>query len=134
TNNIELLQKMYKSWPFFNATVNNLQMALTKADLETAQEYANMMKDKEISNRIFSQIEEEYHVTKDIVLKITGQEELLDDRPNIKESVRLRNPLVDPLNLLQVQLVSKLREEEEDTETYQELLMEVLLTINGVAA
>lgn len=134
TGNVDLLRKMYESWPFFNATISNLQMALTKADLETAQEYANMVKDKEVSSRIFNQIADEYNLTKEIVLKITGQEELLDDRQNIKESVRLRNPLIDPLNLFQVQLVSKLRGEDEDSETYQELLMEALLTINGVAA
>ncbi|UOQ48416.1 phosphoenolpyruvate carboxylase [Gracilibacillus caseinilyticus] len=134
TGNLELLQKMYQQWPFFHATINNLQMALTKADINTAQGYADMMEDKEISSRIFGAIKEEYQVTKDIVLKITGQEELLDNRTNIKDSVRLRNPLVDPLNLLQVQLVSQLRAKGEDGEHYDELLMEALLTINGVAA
>ncbi|MFD2657378.1 phosphoenolpyruvate carboxylase [Gracilibacillus thailandensis] len=134
TGNLDLLKKMYEKWPFFNATINNLQMALTKADIQTAQEYANMMQDKEISSRIFNAIKEEYSQTKDIVLTITGQEELLDNRHNIKESVRLRNPLVDPLNLLQVQLVSQLRNQGEESEKYDELLMEALLTINGVAA
>ncbi|SER49712.1 Phosphoenolpyruvate carboxylase, type 1 [Gracilibacillus ureilyticus] len=134
TNNIEIFQNMYKHWPFFEATINNLQMALTKADLKTASEYANMMQDKEISQRIFRQLEEEYHLTKDIVLQITGLNDLLDHKPNIKESVKLRNPLVDPLNQLQVLLVSQLRQEEEGSENYEELLMEALLTINGVAA
>ncbi|MGP4041498.1 phosphoenolpyruvate carboxylase [Gracilibacillus sp. D59] len=134
TGKLELLQKMYNKWPFFNATINNLQMALTKADIQTAQEYADMMQDSEISSRIFNSIKEEYTDTKEIVLKITGQEELLDNRQNIKDSVRLRNPIVDPLNLLQVQLVSQLRSQEEESDQYNELLMEALLTINGVAA
>ncbi|GAB2539892.1 phosphoenolpyruvate carboxylase [Gracilibacillus alcaliphilus] len=134
TNNLELLQNMYKRWPFFQATINNLQMALTKADVYTAHEYAKMVQDTEVGSRIFGAIKAEYEVTKDIVLKIAEQEELLDNRPNIKDSVRLRNPLVDPLNLLQVQLVSKLRTEEEGSEKYQELLAEALLTINGIAA
>ncbi|WP_163538005.1 phosphoenolpyruvate carboxylase [Gracilibacillus sp. YIM 98692] len=134
TGNLDLLQNMYKHWPFFEATINNLQMALTKADLATAREYANMVKDPEIGQRIFSQIEAEYNVTKDILLQITGQEELLDHKQNIKESVRLRNPIVDPLNQLQVQLVSQLRNEEEEGKKQEELLMEALLTINGVAA
>ncbi|SHM99813.1 phosphoenolpyruvate carboxylase [Gracilibacillus kekensis] len=134
TGNLEFLQEMYNRWPFFQAIINNLQMALTKADIQTAKEYANMMKDTEISGRIFGQLADEYKETKDIVLKITGQDELLDNRQNIKESVRLRNPLVDPLNLLQVQLVSQLRNEGEESEKYEELLMEALLTINGVAA
>ena len=134
TGNISILQNMYKHWPFFEATINNLQMALTKADLHTAKEYADMVDDKEVSERIFQQIKDEYDVTKDIIIQITGQEELLDHRPNIKESVRLRNPLVDPLNHLQVLLLSQLRNVEEDSEEYGELLMEALLTINGVAA
>ncbi len=134
TNNLEFLQNMYKHWPFFTATIDNLQMALTKADLETAKEYANMVEDPDIRDRIFGQIEEEYHITKDIILKITGQEELLDNKTNIKESVRVRNPLIDPLNQLQVQLISKLRNTDENSEEYQELLLEALLTINGVAA
>ncbi|QGH33919.1 phosphoenolpyruvate carboxylase [Gracilibacillus salitolerans] len=134
TGNLELLKKMYEKWPFFNATINNLQMALTKADIQTAQEYANMMQDNEISSRIFNSIKEEYAQTKEIIIKITGQEELLDNRQNIKDSVRLRNPLVDPLNLLQVQLVSQLRSQGEESDQYDELLMEALLTINGVAA
>jgi phosphoenolpyruvate carboxylase len=58
----------------------------------------------------------------------------MDHQPNIKESVRLRNPLVDPLNLIQVQLVSRLRQVEEDSDEFNELLGEVLLTINGIAA
>ncbi|MDX8044531.1 phosphoenolpyruvate carboxylase [Gracilibacillus sp. S3-1-1] len=134
TGNLELLQKMYRNWPFFTATINNLQMALTKADIQTAQEYANMMQDTEISTRIFQAIKDEYDVTKEVILQISGQNELLDNRQNIKDSVRLRNPLVDPLNLLQIQLVSKLRNQEEDSAEYNELLMEALLTINGVAA
>lgn len=134
TNNLEFLQNMYKHWPFFTATIDNLQMALTKADLETAKEYANMVEDPDIRDRIFGQIEEEYHITKDIILKITGQEELLDNKTNIKESVRVRNPLIDPLNQLQVQLISKLRNTDENSEEYQDLLLEALLTINGVAA
>lgn len=134
TGNLEILQNMYKHWPFFEATINNLQMALTKADLQTAKEYAKMVEDKEVGKRIFDQIKEEYDITKEIVLQITGQEELLDYRPNIKESVRLRNPLIDPLNLLQVLLLTQLRKEDEDSEAYDELLMEALLTINGVAA
>ncbi|RCW74806.1 phosphoenolpyruvate carboxylase [Saliterribacillus persicus] len=134
TNNIDELRQMYNHWPFFKATINNLQMALTKADLETAKEYANMVKDTEIRDRIFGAISEEYQVTKDVVLQITEQDELLDHQPNIKESVRLRNPLVDPLNQLQVQLVSQVRSGEEDDEQANELLMEALLTINGVAA
>ncbi|MCT2537001.1 phosphoenolpyruvate carboxylase [Aquibacillus koreensis] len=133
TGNLKLLQEIYEKWPFFQATINNLQMALTKADLTTAKEYAKMVSDEATQKRIFDQITEEYNLTKAMVLKITGQSELLDHKPNIKESVRLRNPLVDPLNLFQVDLISELRQGNED-ESLDDLLNEVLLTINGVAA
>lgn len=79
-------------------------------------------------------IKAEYELTKEMVLKIADQKELLDYTPNIKESVRLRNPYVDPLNLFQVYLISQLRERENKDEKARHLLMEVLLTINGIAA
>ncbi|MDT8861944.1 phosphoenolpyruvate carboxylase [Alkalihalobacillus sp. MEB130] len=129
--NLALLQEMYKKWPFFQATINNLQMALMKADLVAAKEYLNLVEDKAIGERIFSNISEEYQYTKEILLRITGNKELLDQTPTIQESVHRRNPYVDPLNFLQVDLIQKMRESEERSE---ELLTEVLLTISGVAA
>ncbi len=129
--NLELLQQMYQKWPFFHSTINNLQMALMKADLPTAKEYLHLVKDQEIAKRIFSDISNEYETTKELLLKISGNQELLDHMPNIRESVRRRNPYVDPLNFLQVDLIQKLRQEENPGE---ELMTEVLLTISGVAA
>lgn len=129
--NLKLLQKMYKNWPFFRSTINNLQMALMKADLGTAKEYTSLVEDKDIAERIFADIKEEYKKTLDILLQISENQELLDHTPNIQESVRRRNPYVDPLNFLQVDLIQKMRESEEKPE---ELLIEVLLTISGIAA
>ncbi|PVE64503.1 phosphoenolpyruvate carboxylase [Priestia megaterium] len=130
----DLLRDMYRNWSFFRSTINNLQMALTKADLTIAKEYAYMAQDKRNEQRIFNDIRKEYHQTKEIVLQIVGQDELLDHIPNIKESVRLRNPYVDPLNFIQVQLVSELRQMAEKDNNTNQLLYEVLLTINGIAA
>lgn len=129
--NMELLQQMYLKWPFFQSTVDNLQMALMKADITTAKEYLSLVEDKEIADRIFANILEEYERTKEILLKITGDNELLDHTPNIKDSVFRRNPYVDPLNFLQVELIKELRQQEEPNE---ELLTEVLLTISGISA
>ncbi|MBA2176369.1 phosphoenolpyruvate carboxylase [Halobacillus locisalis] len=128
---LEQLQHMYNNWPFFRSTINNLQMALTKADIQTAKEYTALVNDEAIGKRIFQTIVEEYNRTKDILLKITGDEELLDHQPTIKESVRLRNPYVDPMNFLQVELIKELRQSEDKND---ELLTEVLLTISGIAA
>jgi phosphoenolpyruvate carboxylase len=129
--NLKLLQEMYREWPFFQATINNLQMALLKADLTTANEYINLVEDKAIGQRIFKDISEEYKRTEEVLLRITGNQKLLENTPNIQESVQRRNPYVDPLNFLQVDLIQKMRESDEQSE---ELLTEVLLTISGVAA
>ncbi|MBU9714325.1 phosphoenolpyruvate carboxylase [Evansella tamaricis] len=129
--NLHLLQEMYQKWSFFQVTVNNLQLALMKADLSTAKEYMNLVEDKKMAERIFGDISEEYNRTRDILLKISGNNELLDHTPNIQETVHRRNPYVDPLNFLQVDLIQKMRESGEESE---ELLTEVLLTISGVAA
>lgn len=131
SDQIQLLQQMYEQWPFFRSTVDNLQMALMKADLTAAREYTAMVEDQDMAQRIFSEIENEYRRTREAILLITQQNGLMDHLPNIKESIRLRNPYVDPLSFLQVELISKLRENEEIDE---DLLREALLTINGIAA
>ena len=129
--NIHVLREMYQDWPFFRSTVDNLQMALMKADLKTAKEYAALTSDPEIGTRIFANIVEEYNLTKRVLLDITGDEELLEQTPNIKDSVHRRNPYVDPLNFIQVHLIHELREKDgKDTD----LLIQVLHTINGIAA
>ncbi len=130
--NLELLQTMYKKWPFFQSTINNLQMALVKADLSAAKEYLQLVENKEVADRIFGDIADEYERTRQVLLDITGNKELLDHTPAIKESVQRRNPYVDPLNFLQVELIKQLRQSD-DPET-DELLTEVLLTISGIAA
>jgi Phosphoenolpyruvate carboxylase len=131
---LETLRTMYEKFPFFRSLIDNLQMALAKADLLIAKEYADMIKDRTIRDRIFTQIEEEYKLTSDMILSITGQEEILDNVPVIQESIRLRNPYVDPLSYLQVRLLSELRELRAGGGDDPELLREVLLTINGIAA
>lgn len=129
--NLKLLQDMYQEWPFFRSTVDNLQMALMKADLTTAKEYSELVTDKNVADRIFSNIVEEYNRTKEVLLKIVEDKELLDHTPNIKESVHRRNPYVDPLNFIQVELIKEIRNAQEPDE---ELVTQVLLTISGVAA
>src|SRR5699024_12658378 len=106
-------------------------MAMMKADMISAKEYLKLVEDPEVAKRIFGDIVDEYERTKQALLQITGNDELLSHTPNIKESVHLRNAYVDPLNILQVHLIQALRETEDPPE---ELITDVLLTINGVAA
>ncbi len=132
--NLKVLQDMYSNFSFFTSLIDTLQMAIAKADLLIAKEYSNMTKEESYRNRIFQQIEEEFKLTTNLILQITGQKEILDNVPVIQESIRLRNPYVDPLSYLQVQLIGELRELREQGEDNNELLREVLLTINGIAA
>ncbi|MCU6793807.1 phosphoenolpyruvate carboxylase [Paenibacillus sp. WQ 127069] len=132
--NLTIMKNMYENWSFFRSLIDNLQMAMAKADLLIAKEYGSMIKDAAIAERIFNEIKEEYEKTSDLILKISGQQEILDNVPVIQESIRLRNPYVDPLSYLQVQLVTELRAERERDEDDTLLIREVLLTINGIAA
>jgi phosphoenolpyruvate carboxylase len=109
-------------------------MALGKADMLIAQEYSQMSKNTEAGKRIFEQIRNEYELTSQLILQITGQKEILDNQSVIQESIKLRNPYVDPLSYLQVQLLTELRSLEGNSEDGANLLREVLLTINGIAA
>ena len=105
--NMKVLQKMYTSYPFFTSLIDTLQMALAKADLIIAKEYSLMTKDDQARERIFGLILDEFNLTKELVLKITGQQDILDNQPVLQESIRLRNPYVDPLSYLQVQLLNE---------------------------
>ncbi|CAM3961200.1 phosphoenolpyruvate carboxylase [Mesobacillus zeae] len=129
--NMEILKEMYEHWTFFRSTIDNLQMALMKADITTAKEYSSLVEDAEVAERIFENIHDEFKRTKNILLKISGDEELLDHSPNIQDSVHLRNPYVDPLNFIQIELIRELRKMDDPDE---ELFTQVLLTISGVAA
>src|SRR5690606_13367188 len=77
------LRQMYRSWTFFRMMIDSLQMALAKADLMIAREYAEMVEDREAAERIFNSIAKEYELTESLILKITGQQEILDNTPVI---------------------------------------------------
>jgi phosphoenolpyruvate carboxylase len=131
---MQMLQEMYRDWPFFRSLIDNLQMALAKADFVIAREYDSLVKDRDVAERIFGRLEEEYRLTREMVLAITGQQEVLDHVPVIQESIRLRNPYVDPLSFIQVDLLRQLRYHCPSKEECKEVLEQVLLTINGIAA
>ncbi|MBU5671766.1 phosphoenolpyruvate carboxylase [Paenibacillus brevis] len=132
--NLKVLQDMYKNSVFFKSLIDTLQFAVIKADLVIAEEYARMCGEEDYKERIFRQIEEEFRLTKDMILKITGLSDILENAPDLQESIRQRNPYVDPLSYMQVKLLSELREARELGRNDSVLLREVLLTINGIAA
>ncbi|MNI73973.1 Phosphoenolpyruvate carboxylase [compost metagenome] len=125
---------MYQHFTFFRSLIDTLQFAIMKADLVIAKEYAKMCGDDEVRGRIFKQIEQEFNLTKELVLQIVGVTEILDNTPSLQESIRQRNPYIDPLSYMQVQLLTELRAARESGRDDTILLREVLLTINGIAA
>jgi phosphoenolpyruvate carboxylase len=121
---VETLQELYEEWPFFQTTLDNAALALARTDLEIAAEYADLA--GEDRDPFFERIEAEYDRTVELLLSVTGRDRL-PPRAWVAENLDRRNPYVDPLNLLQVQLLDR----EELTETEQRALR---LTVKGIAA
>ena len=137
---LERLQQMYREWPFFATTIDNSQMSLAKADMEIAARYAALVTDETIRQRIYGAVAAEYEKSVAIISRITGFGAMLDNQPILQKSIRLRNPYVDPLSYLQVELLKRLRAlplddaSEEMKTARRDLRAAVLLSINGVAA
>jgi phosphoenolpyruvate carboxylase len=125
------LQQMYERWPFWRTLIDNTQMILSKADMTVARLYADLVEDRQVADEIFERIHLEYHTTVDMVLKITGQKRLLDNRPTLQKSIERRNPFVDPLSYIQQVLLQRLRAEESPS---PQLLTACLESINGIAS
>ena len=139
--NRETLKTLYETWPFFTAMLDNAQMSLAKADMEIAARYVSLVKNAEIGQRIFGFIRKEYEKSVFWLCEVTGQDALLARTPVLQKSIKLRNPYVDPLSFLQVELLTRLRALPTDDDTNNEtkaqrrdLRAAVLLSINGVAA
>ena len=127
----QVLRTMYLEWPFWTTLVDNAQMILAKADLTIARVYADLVANPTIGDRIYGVIAEEYRLTRDAVLAMTGQQELLDNMPVLQRSIQQRNPYVDPLSFIQLVLLERLRA---GGEPRQQLLNGVLESINGIAS
>jgi phosphoenolpyruvate carboxylase len=126
------LQAMYKEWPFFTAVMDNAILALAKADFGIVEEYAGAVESPEHRKLVWDLLSEEYQRTLEGVLSIVGQQELLDNVPWLKRSIQVRNPYVDPLNLVQVETLRRLRSQLPESEAlhYRNLLR---MTIQGIA-
>jgi len=143
--NLKLLRYFYLKWPFFKVAIAKVEMTLAKADLQIAHHYIDELaapEDRERFERLYQQIADEFHRTRDIVLKITGHEKLLDGDPALQRSVQLRNGTIVPLGFLQVSLLKRLRQYTNQAASgamhfrysKEELLRGAMLTINGIAA
>jgi phosphoenolpyruvate carboxylase len=129
-----LLRAMYRDWMFFKATIDNAQLTLLKADMQIASHYASLVPDEAIRTRVFESIRTEYDRTRNAILAITGQQALLEREPVLSRSVQLRNPYIDPLNYIQVEMIRRLRALPDKTTPEADAIRDVIeLTINGVS-
>jgi phosphoenolpyruvate carboxylase len=131
----DLLRDMYRDWAFFQSMLDNTEMSLIKADMEIASLYVDLVPDKALAKRIFDLILAEYERTRHAVLTISGHANLLDAEPVTQTSVHLRNPYVDPLNYLQVEMLRRIRALTDPEGDEAQSIREVIgLTVNGIAA
>ena len=107
-------------------------MVLSKTNLAIGRRYADLVPDRELADGIFSRIEAEWHLTVEMLFKITGQRKLLESNPLLDRSIKNRFPYLDPINHLQVDLLRKYREEGDDEDG--KILRGIQLSINGIAA
>lgn len=128
---LKLLQDMYLDWAFFQTTIDNAQQSLSKTDLDIAQTYLELVQDSALREQFWGMIESEFNRTSKMILRITGQKELLDNEKVLADSIKLRNPYVDPLNYIQVEMIRRLRAGNDDTEGLRNVID---LTINGVSS
>ncbi len=122
---------MYRQWPFWRTLIDNTQMILAKADMTIARLYADLVDDHDLADRVYGKIAADYEKSVEVIRRITGQAELLEQMPILRRSIDRRNPYVDPLSFIQLVLLKRLRDGEGPRE---ETLTAVLESINGIAS
>ncbi|HEV4826236.1 TPA: phosphoenolpyruvate carboxylase [Streptococcus pneumoniae] len=126
--NIAILRDMYQNWPFFQSLLSNVDMVLSKSNMNIAFEYAKLCEDEQVK-AIYETILNEWQVTKNVILAIEGHDELLADNPYLKASLDYRMPYFNILNYIQLELIKRQRRGELSSD--QERLIHI--TINGIA-
>ncbi len=129
------LQTMARDFPLFLDIIRNVEMALAKADFGIARLYASLVEDEALRDRVFNTLEAEFNLTHRMILEITKQKSLLETNPVLNHSIRLRNPYVDPMSLIQVELIRRKRTATANGEPESpELNRAISATINGISA
>jgi phosphoenolpyruvate carboxylase len=127
---LTLLQDMAREFPLFIDLLRNVEMALGKADLATARLYSSLVEDPALRDRVYTRLEAEFHRTERVLLAILGQQELLEGNQVLARSIRLRNPYVDPMHLIQIDMLRRKRAGEDTPEVNRA----IAATISGIAA
>ena len=125
-----LLRDIAKGFPMFSGMISNVELGMAKADLGIAQNYSTLVKNAALRKRVFTMLEEEFLRSRRMILRVTGQRDLLARNRVLARSIRLRNPYVDPMSLIQVELLRR----KQEGEAASELEYPMGTTINGIAA
>src|SRR3984885_9302680 len=126
----QLLRQIARSFPLFSELLRNVELGMAKADLGIARDYSGLVKNAALRRRVFSMLEEEFLRSRRMILRVTGQRELLGRNRVLARSIRLRNPYVDPMSLIQVELLRRKQQKQKSSE----LEYPLGATINGIAA
>ena len=127
--NLEDLQKMYQGWPFFHSLLSNVDMVLSKSNMEIAKQYADLCED-ETTKTVFDIIYKEWQLTKEVILQIECHSKLLEDNPSLESSLEYRMPYFNVLNYIQLEMIKRGRKE-----TLSGIYESIIhITINGVAS
>lgn len=126
---LDQLRDLHNNWPFFKSVLSNMAQVMSKVELKLAEMYSHLVEDREVAERIYGAIREEYELTRTMYQKITGFEGLLDDNPRLDRSVRSRFPYLLPLNVIQIAMLRKFRAGDEDRLVGQN----IRLTMNGLS-
>ena len=126
---------MARGFPLFIDIIRNVEMGLAKADFAIARLYSDLVEDEQLRARVFSVLHAEFELTQRMVLAVLGQSALLQTNTVLEHSIRLRNPYVDPMSLIQVELLRRKRAAIAAGQTASaELDRAITATINGIAA
>jgi len=129
---LQHLREMYAHWPFFASVLDNAEMSLAKTDLYIAGRYATLVRDAAVRRKIFGMIEEEHRRSVKLALNVSQRNALLANQPVLAESIRLRNPYVDPLNFIQIRFLPQWRAATQPRRV-EKLRRLLALTVNGIA-
>ena len=129
---VELLREMEREWPYFAALISNAEMACVKADLDIARRYAALCDDDALRERIWGAIEREFQLTVAEIGAVRDERDLLDREPILQRALARRNPFIDPLSFVQLELLRRLRAPGADPDD-PDLVRASLLAINGIA-
>ncbi|HEX2867326.1 MAG TPA: phosphoenolpyruvate carboxylase [Ignavibacteriales bacterium] len=131
---IKDLQKMYRSWEFFKVMIDNIEMVLLKTDMIIGREYLSLYEDEDSKWEIYRMIDDEFKLSRKLLLEITGEENLLDSNKSLQRSILLRNPYIDPISFIQVKFMKDYRSGKNTPAEKLQLLSLLRSTVNGIAA